>query len=154
MHFHDRESSKINDTCMQSHLFSRKNSGKCVVFQFLDDSTISFRWPSLRSSSSFIRHVLGWSCTSFLKMIWDLEHYSKAQINHIDKVSSVGAGETLVPITCSFKARKDQSSFLLFHKIHCDSGVVSVKKTTQALSPWSQFESYKARNYNASLKLS
>ena len=77
--------------------------------------------------------------------------HSKLQINQIEKVQRTAArwtcrrwpntssvGEMLDELEWpSLDARRDQSSLLLFHKIHC--GAVSIEKK-QVYDPCSQFE--------------
>ena len=79
--------------------------------------------------------------------------HSKLQINQIEKVQRTAAhwtcrrwrntssvGEMLGELEWpSLEARRDQSSFLLFHKIHC--GAVSIEKD-QVYDPCSRFENY------------
>ena len=79
--------------------------------------------------------------------------HSKLKINQIEKVQRTAArwtcriwrntssvGEMLDELEWpSLEARRDQSSLLLFHKIHC--GAVSIEKR-QVYDPCSQFENY------------
>ena len=79
--------------------------------------------------------------------------HSKLQINQIEKVQRTAArwtcrrwrntssvGEMLNELDWpSLEARRDQSSLLLFHKIHC--GAVSIEKR-QVYDPFSQFANY------------
>ena len=111
--------------------------------------TLGFLRRNLAFASRSTKEVA--NTTLVAAPIWS--SYSKLQINQIEKVQRTAArwtcrrwrntssvGEMFDELEwTSFEARRDQSSLLLFHKIHC--GAVPIEKK-QVYEPCSQFGNY------------